>query len=476
MSPPWTILIKWKFRSMNIFVKFRKTVLMLMKGLMTLSVILLFTNTWFNFYEEAIFERKGNYVVMLSYIAIFLAVSILYGAFKIGFKRLHEVIYSFSLSVVFTNFIMYLELCLIAREMLNPVALLGTTVAQFVLIFLGATSMNTVYFKLYSARHILAIFGPNQADRDIIRKMRTIREKYDISKGMAIDAHSIEEIKAEIDKFEAVLICDFDKELKNEILWYTYSTRKRIYLLPSVNDIVINNSYQTQIFDTPVLICRNGGLSQEQAILKRAMDLTAGILGTIIASPFMAIIALAIKLCDGGPVLFKQNRVTQNGRIFNVYKFRSMIVDADKDGAQKAVDHDKRITPVGRIIRPLRLDELPQLFNILKGDMSLVGPRPERTENVIEYTRDYPAFELRQRVKGGLTGYAQVYGKYNTTAIDKLNMDLIYIENYSILLDIKLIIMTIKIMFMKESTEGFDESANANIQKSSKKLNESEES
>jgi len=187
------------------------------------------------------------------------------------------------------------------------------------------------------------------------------------------------------------------------------------------------------------------------------MDLLVSIFGLLIASPFMIIIALAIKLYDRGPVFFKQNRVTKDGKIFNVLKFRSMIVDADKIALRKATSNDDRITPIGKIIRPLRLDELPQLINILKGDMSLVGPRPERTENVFEYTQMLPEFDLRHRVKAGLTGYAQIYGKYNTSPQNKLNMDLIYIEKYSVLLDIKLLIMTIKILFMRESTEGFSD-------------------
>ena len=146
-----------------------------------------------------------------------------------------------------------------------------------------------------------------------------------------------------------------------------------------------------------------------------------------------------------------------------------MRTDAEKDGAKKAVNDDDRITRVGRIIRACRMDELPQLINILKGDMSMVGPRPERIENVYEYTSAYPEFALRHRVKAGLTGFAQLYGKYNTSPEDKLNMDLIYIETYSLLQDIKLLILTFKILFMKESTEGFDEKANKNNKKEEKK-------
>jgi len=362
---------------------------------------------------------------------------------------------------------MYLELSLVARIMLNPINMIILTVCQFLIIAISDYTQNSVYFKLYRAKHIIAIYGKDRQSREIIRKMQHIKERYSIDKGITID-HSIIEIKAEIDKFEAVLICDFEKSLKDELLRYCYATRKRIYLLPSTNDIITNSSYQSQIFDTPVLICRNRGLSMEQRIIKRFMDIVLSSIAILLTCDIMLIIAIAIKLYDKGPILFKQNRVTINGKIFNVYKFRSMIVDADKDGARKATTSDDRITPVGKIIRPLRMDELPQFFNVLFGSMSIVGPRPERTEHVHQYTQKFPEFDLRHRVKGGITGYAQIYGKYNTSPIDKLNMDLIYIENYSVLNDIKLMVMTIKILFVKESSEGFSDEANANVEKTSK--------
>ena len=172
----------------------------------------------------------------------------------------------------------------------------------------------------------------------------------------------------------------------------------------------------------------------------------------------MIIVALLIKLYDGGPALFKQKRLTIDGKVFEVYKFRSMIVDAEKDGvARLASKNDNRITPIGKFIRAVRLDELPQLLNILKGDMSIVGPRPERPEIAEEYMKDMPEFAYRLKVKAGLTGYAQILGKYNTTPRDKLLLDMMYIEKYSLFLDIKLMLMTIKILFMSESTEGVDD-------------------
>ena len=165
--------------------------------------------------------------------------------------------------------------------------------------------------------------------------------------------------------------------------------------------------------------------------------------------------AAAIKMHDGGPVFFYQERCTKDGKVFSICKFRSMIVDAEKNGASvPATERDPRITPVGNIIRKLRIDELPQLWNILRGDMSIVGPRPERPEIAAQYEQEMPAFSLRLQVKAGLTGTAQVYGRYNTEPRDKLKMDLMYINNMSLGEDLKLIFATVKIMFMKERTAG----------------------
>ena len=211
------------------------------------------------------------------------------------------------------------------------------------------------------------------------------------------------------------------------------------------------------------------GLTIEQRFFKRATDIIVSLALLIITSPLLLISALAIKLYDGGPIFFRQDRSTINGQIFKIHKFRSMIVDAEKDGARPAEDNDPRITPVGKILRASRLDELPQLIDILIGNMSLVGPRPERIEHIKQYSEEIPEFVYRLKMRGGLTGYAQLYGKYNTTPYDKLQLDLMYIQNYSFFLDIKLILMTVKIIFMKEITEGFTKEKSKNINKKSKK-------
>ncbi len=459
---------------MKNLVKFRKSIMLFVKLMIVASVTVSFIQIWITGYSESLFSNKGNYVVIFSYVLLFTVFSSLYGAFKIGISRIHEIIYSFMLAVVFTNAVMYLELSLIARELVNLLPMVLGMIYQMVIVFTCSFCANTIYFKLYPPRRVIALFSDDISGFELIKKMGKISERFNIECGLNVKSTDFANIKRQIDKYEAVLICGVDKNLQKQILSYCYTHEKRSYLLPDITDIIISNSYNIQISDTPVLMSRNRGLTLEQKIIKRFLDIVISIIGIVITSPIMLVCAVAIKLDDGGPILFKQNRITINGKIFNVYKFRSMIVEADKDGARKAVADDDRITRVGKVIRACRMDELPQLFNILRGDMSLVGPRPERIENVYEYAKKYPEFELRHRVKAGLTGFAQLYGKYNTTPEDKLHMDLIYIETYSLLLDIKLLILTFKILFMRESTEGFTEKANENVKPSKSLKKESE--
>lgn len=459
---------------MKNLVRLRKSIMFFVKIMIVTAVTVGFIQVWITGYEESLFSNRGNYVVILSFVLLFTVFSSLYGAFKIGIYRIHEIFYSFSLAAIFTNMIMYLELCLIAREMVAIPPMLVGIAYQILVVILCSFCANTIYFKLYPPRRVIAIFGDDASGFALIQKMSRISDRFSIERGINVNSSNIDDIKRQIDKSEAVLICGIDKNLQKQILSYCYTNQKRSYLLPDITDIMISNSYNIQISDTPVLMSRNRALTIEQKTIKRIMDIIISAVAIIITSPIMLICAIAIKLDDGGPVLFKQNRITINGKIFNVLKFRSMIVDADKDGAKKAVSDDERITRVGKVIRACRMDELPQLFNILRGDMSLVGPRPERIENVYEYSQKYPEFELRHRVKAGLTGFAQLYGKYNTSPEDKLHMDLIYVETYSLLLDIKLLILTIKVLFMKESTEGFSEKANENV-RASKSLKKEKE-
>lgn len=265
-------------------------------------------------------------------------------------------------------------------------------------------------------------------------------------------------ISAEIRKYDAVLLNDLPSAEKGYALKMCFDMDKRVYFTPKISDIIVKSSEELNLFDTPLFLCRNIGLKWSQLFAKRFFDILLSGIALVLLSPLMMITAIAIKIDDGGPVFYRQERCTIGGKRFMILKFRSMIVDAEKDGKpHPAGEHDDRITRVGRFIRATRIDELPQLINILTGDMAIVGPRPERWEHVEKYTNDIPEFSYRMKVRGGLTGYAQVYGKYNTEPLDKLKLDLYYITNYSILLDVQIMFETVKILFQKESTEGFEE-------------------
>ena len=259
--------------------------------------------------------------------------------------------------------------------------------------------------------------------------------------------------------YDAVIIGDVPSHERNCLMKECFGASIRSYTVPKISDILLSSSVELNIFDSPLYLSRNEDLKVEQKFFKRLIDILFSSLGLIVTSPFWAIISIMIKCSDRGPVFYKQLRLTKDGKVFEIYKFRTMVQNAEEDGvARLASESDHRILPVGRFLRMTRLDELPQLINILKGEMSVVGPRPERPELAAEIEKEIPEFSYRLKVKAGLTGYAQVYGKYNTTAYDKLKLDLTYIRKYSVFLDLKLILMTPKIMLLKESTEGVKES------------------
>ncbi len=268
----------------------------------------------------------------------------------------------------------------------------------------------------------------------------------------------IENIAKMVDSYDTVLIGDIPSKERNYFLKYCYWHNIRCYSVPKISDIMIQSGFRIDLFDTILMLQRNNGLTLFQRFMKRLMDIVISLIGLILASPFMLIISIAIKIDDGGPVIYTQDRLTKGGVPFKIYKFRSMITDSEKYGARLAAENDDRITRVGRVIRRLHFDELPQLYNILIGDMSFVGPRPERQDIFDKYEESIPEFKFRLKMKAGLTGYAQVYGQYNTKPYDKLKLDLTYIEQYTLWLDIKLIFLTVKILFQKEKSEGVDDS------------------
>lgn len=415
---------------------------------------------WYSCYSQMMperlqFYRRGHWAVIAMYVLVLWLFTKLYGGFKVGYLRLFDVIYSQLLSLLCANVVLYFQVCLLTRDYVTPVPLLAMTAVQVVVILLWVFVCRFLYMKLYPPRNLLLVYG-EKTPVDFIRKVNARKDKYFIQRKIHV-SEGMEKIKEAIAECEGVMICETASHPRNEVLKYCFIHSVRTYVVPKVTDLMLMGSDEMHLFDTPLLLSRNQGLTGEQQAVKRLFDIVLSLIACVIASPLMLVIAIAIKAYDGGPVIYKQIRLTKDGKEFYIYKFRSMGVDAEKGGARLAMKNDSRVTPVGKVIRNLHLDELPQLFNILKGDMSFVGPRPERPEIFKQYEENLPEFAFRLKVKAGLTGYAQVYGKYNTTPRDKVKLDVTYIEHYSIWLDIKLMLLTFKILFQKENTEGVDE-------------------
>lgn len=421
----------------------------------------IFAYVWFHFYaDEGVigktFWNRGNLVVVAQYALMLYLFYRIYGGFKVGYLRIFEVLYSQILSVLCVNMITYLQLSLIGRWKFttNLVPMLYMTCIDLVIVVIWVVSMRWIYAHIYPPRKMLLIYGEKNP-KDLIKKISSRQDKYNICEIIHLSCGE-EAIKKKIEEYSAIILGDIPAEPRNKFLKYCFERDKRCYSIPKISDILLMSSDSIHLFDTTLLLSRNRGLSIEQQFVKRLMDIICSLIGLILASPFMLVIAVLIKAYDGGPVFYKQQRLTKDGRIFEIIKFRSMKVGSEEAGARLAMKKDSRVTPVGKVLRNIHFDELPQIFNILKGDMSLVGPRPERPEIAAQYRKDIPEFDYRLKVKAGLTGYAQVYGKYNTTPYDKLKLDLTYIQTYSVWQDIKLVLLTFKILFQKENTEGVE--------------------
>lgn len=432
-------------------------------GIILFTALTLFLCIWLLF----IFEHNhtgyllglGNLgMASILYVVVFAFFGNFLKAFKIGVERTSKLVASVVLTACITNVIEIFVSCAILNNFRFVLSLTWRfavlTFCQMIILTFFALVMVDLYRKLVRPLPVVMIYGDHEDG--IEDKMGRIPQKYIVEKSVRYDDADLD-LEETVANCSSILINDVPAHIENKIIKLCFEYDKRIYVVPRIADIILKASDDLNVIDTPLYLDRNLGMNFRQRFLKRFFDVVLCGLAVILLSPIFLITAIAIKLEDKGPVFFKQERVTKNGKHFMILKFRSMIVDAEKDGRpHPAGEKDDRITKVGRIIRACRIDELPQLFNILSGDMSLVGPRPERYEHVEKYTQEIPEFKYREKVKGGLTGYAQVYGKYNTSALDKLKMDLIYITNYSVLLDFQIIFETLKILFQKESTEGFD--------------------
>ena len=425
-------------------------------GLLTAAFAYMWYENFANNKELLIktFFQRGNYALVVLYAVTMLLFYRTYGAHEVGRMRAMESAYTQVLSVLCTNAFAYLQMCLIGRWkfLSNIQPILWLTLVDIVLVILWTMVARFAYIKIYPPKKVLLIYGKYNP-KSMIEKMSSRQDKYIIHSVINID-RGMEEVKRRIDSCQNVLLMELPAEEREELLTYCFRKNIRCYSELNLSDIMIRNSEEIHLFDTSLLLFRNAGLSADQQFLKRAFDVVFSFLFLVLTSPIMLIIAIAVKLCDGGPVFFVQERLTRDGKVFKLYKFRSMYINKEETGYCLTRQNDKRVTPVGKIIRDIHFDELPQIFNILKGDMSFVGPRPECPDLAEEYRQIVPEFDFRLKMKAGLTGYAQVYGKYNTTPLDKLKLDLEYIQRYSFWLDLKLILLTVKILFQKENTEG----------------------
>lgn len=381
----------------------------------------------------------------------------MYQAQKIGIYRLTELAYFQLLSFAFADVVLVIESVIWFHgfEKLK----IGTFIFGFVLQMLAVVFIIFVHNRLFARyderRKVMIVYG-NETYTSLVKKMNAKKFRYEII-GCFSDETDIKELKDKVQECESVYLYEVCEELKKKLVFYCDSIGKDIYLTQSAEELLTMGYDISHTFDTPFVRTKRVPEKWYYAFVKRAIDIVCSGLGLIILSPVLLITALCIKLYDGGPVFYKQVRLTKGHKEFEIYKFRSMIVNAEKNGARLASQNDNRITPIGKVIRATRIDELPQLINILKGDMTIVGPRPERPEIEKLYLQEFPEFAMRLKVKAGLTGYAQVFGKYNTTPEDKLKLDLLYINQRSLLLDFKLIFYTVKIIFVPESTEGIDD-------------------
>ncbi len=446
---------------MNNKEQFKRMIMFFSGFIIALAVSAVFSVIWTSYYnyseelKQNIFWRNGNVLLVLLYMLLYVVFGRSFGGFRVGSLKTVGLIGSQILTVLFTNFFAYIFISLISRGFLRLGPTVLMTIIDFICIIFWVFASKAIYARIYPPKKMIIVFGSTSA-RDLVQKMSVRVDKYLICSSISIE-EPLEKINKKILGYDGVILCDIPSQIRNKILKFAYENSIRTYINPKISDIIIRGADEIHLFDTPLILSKNIGLGFEEKIIKRFVDILLSLIAVIISSPFMLIIAFCIKLYDRGPVFYKQTRLTQGGRKFNVVKFRSMIVNAEEDGvARLAADKDKRITPVGKFIRKTRLDELPQLLNILVGDMSFVGPRPERPEIADQYLEDMPEFKFRLKVKAGLTGYAQVMGKYNTTPYDKLKLDLIYIQNYSLLLDLKIMLQTLKIIFVPESTEGVE--------------------
>ena len=437
--------------------------LMGVKALHLLLSMALFYVFWLWFrYGELQFSGYGyryNFYVVFLYGVLIYAFNRTYNAYLLGYSRIRTLVFGLFLAQFFALALTYFLTAAAWGRLHAPWVFFILLFIQLCLDVARAYFGTAYFFRITPRRRTLLIYR-SELDKKrfgVIHGKPTQR-LYQITDELQFDG-SFSELEDRIKNFDAVFVAGVNSRCRNGILKYCKEHSIPGFYLPHVGDVIMQEAMHVKTFDSPVLYVNRTVPNPEYAMAKRAFDIVSSGLALIVLSPVFLITALAIHFYDGGPVFYRQTRLTKDGKEFKIIKFRSMRVDAEKDGVARLStgEHDPRITPVGRVVRKYRLDELPQLINIFLGDMSVVGPRPERPEIAEQYYETMPDFRLRLQVKAGLTGYAQVYGRYNTEPYEKLEFDLLYINNMNILTDLQLSFAAFAILFSKESTTGVEE-------------------
>ncbi|NDW18060.1 sugar transferase [Dysgonomonas sp. 216] len=424
------------------------------------DLIIIYSSIFFSYFlfENSLEAYEQNFYAFISispYIGLcYLILNQIFELEKPRDFTFWGVAYSVGLVIICLLFIT-MALSFFAREFAYPRSILVlSSFIQIILLSYWHLFVNKRHLKENIKRKVLVV-GFEQSKPMAYKLLR--------SGGMWSKVHNIcspndENIDQYIKDSDVVFIAeDVDEEMKQNIVGKCVNKHINVFYEPKNPEILLFNTSFAQIDDTPVLRVRPLVISVGNDFLKRMVDLILSFIAFFVFLIPGLIVAVILKL-GGGSVFYKQERVTQYGKVFKIYKFRTMVENAEAlSGPVLANQKDPRITRLGNILRATRLDEIPQILNILKGDMSIVGPRPERPFFVEQFNKEIPEYYLRHRVKAGLTGLAQIQGKYNTTVKDKLKYDLIYINGYSFALDIKLIMQTLNILLRKSSTEGVSE-------------------
>lgn len=431
------------------------------KTINTLIISALFGCGWifyYNYLAKSKYSIPASMVFVVLYAIVFTTYADIYKALDFYICRISELVYSQFLSILVTNAIFYVIMWLLIKgsSMPNAVPLLIVMAAQMLFSVIWSFASHKWYFGIFPPKETAIIYDMREDVEQLIKDHR-MESNFHVCK--VISARECLEKGVDLKGIETVFICGVHSHDRNIIIKYCVNNHIESYVIPRIGDVLMGSASRVNMLHLPMLRVSHYEPNISYVVVKRFFDIMLSAIALIILSPIILVTSIAVKASDGGPVFYKQCRYTKDGKTFDVLKFRSMRVDAEKDGVARLStgDNDDRVTPVGRFIRKVRIDELPQLINVLKGEMSIVGPRPERPEIAAEYEKDLPEFSLRLQAKAGLTGYAQVYGKYNTTPYDKLQMDLMYIAKPSLMEDLRIMFATVKILFLPESTEGIAE-------------------